>query len=139
MTVLQFGFDGNPDNPHLVHRHQPEDLVYTGTHDNDTTLGWYRSLDDRTRNYVDQYLNTDGHNMPWPAIATVMRSVSWLAVVPVQDFLGLGSEARFNKPGTVNGNWIWQLDLTLCTTELAENIRKRVAETERLPKLPIKN
>lgn len=139
MTVLQFGFDGNPDNPHLVHRHQPEDLVYTGTHDNDTTLGWYRSLDDRTRNYVDQYLNTDGHNMPWPAIAAVMRSVSWLAVVPVQDFLGLGSEARFNKPGTVNGNWIWQLDLTLCTTELAENIRKLVAETERLPKLPIKN
>lgn len=139
MTVLQFGFDGNQDNPHLLHHHRPEDLVYTGTHDNDTTLGWYRSLDEPTREYVNRYLQTDGQDMPWPAIAAVMRSVSWLAVVPLQDFLALGSEARFNTPGTITGNWQWTLDPALCTTELAERIRKLVVDTERLPDALVNN
>jgi len=139
MTVLQFGFDGNPDNPHLLQNHQPEDLVYTGTHDNDTTLGWYRSLDEQTRRYVNEYLHTDGQDMPWPAIAAVMNSVSWLAVVPLQDFLALGSEARFNTPGTTTGNWQWKLDRSLCTRELAERIRTLVSATERLPEGVVNN
>lgn len=139
MTVIQFGFDGNPDNPHLLHRHDPRDLVYTGTHDNDTALGWFRSLDDHTRAYVLNYLQTDGQDMPWPVIEAAFRSVSWLAMVPIQDFLGLGSEARFNVPGTTSGNWIWRLDLSLCTDDLSEKIRRAVTESERLTKQLVNN
>jgi len=112
MTVLQFGFDGSPGNPHLLHNHRAEDLVYTGTHDNDTTLGWYHSLDEHTRQHVNHYLRITGEEaaqMPWPIIQAAMGSVSGLVVVPVQDLLGLGSDARFNTPGTIENNWIWQL------------------------------
>jgi len=132
MTVIQFGFDGSPDNPHLLHRHDPGDLVYTGTHDNDTSLGWYESLDDHTRGYVNDYLGTDGTGMPWPIVEAAMRSVCWLAMVPMQDFLELGSEARFNTPGTVEGNWIWQLDISRCTEELSAKIREAVSCHERI-------
>jgi 4-alpha-glucanotransferase len=122
MTVIQFGFDGSPDNPHLVHRHDSRDLVYTGTHDNDTTLGWYKSLDDHTRHHVDTYLGTSGEDMPWPLIEAAMKSACSLAIVPMQDFLGLGAEARFNTPGTVVNNWLWQLDGSLCRQELSNRI-----------------
>ena len=132
MTVLQFGFDGSPDNPHLTHNHWRRDLVYTGTHDNDTTLGWYYSLDDQTRNYVNRYLGSDGQDMPWPMIRAVFASVSSLAVVPLQDFLGLGSEARFNTPGTTENNWAWQLDWSQLCPELADRIRNLVGLYGRL-------
>ncbi|MCM0612038.1 4-alpha-glucanotransferase [Marinobacter sediminum] len=123
MTVLQFGFDGSPDNPHLLHNHQERDLVYTGTHDNDTTLGWYRSLDSHTRQHVNSYLETSGEEMPWPVIEAAFRSVSSLAVVPMQDFMGLDSAARFNTPGTTENNWIWQLNWAACPADLSDRIR----------------
>lgn len=123
MTVLQFGFDGNPQNPHLMHNHVPHNLVYTGTHDNDTTLGWYASLDDGTRNYVNHYLGTNGDNMPWPVIQAAFRSVSSLAIVPMQDLLGLGSEARFNTPGTIQNNWLWKLEWSEVPLGLAASVR----------------
>lgn len=119
MTVLQFGFDGNPDNPHLPHNHDQNNLVYTGTHDNDTTLGWYLSLDGPTRDFVNRYLATPGDNMPWPVIQAAFRSVSALAIVPMQDLLGLGSAARFNTPGTCENNWLWQLDWSAVPSGLA--------------------
>ncbi|MBW0146242.1 4-alpha-glucanotransferase [Marinobacter arenosus] len=123
MTVLQFGFDGNPDNPHLTHNHEPHNLVYTGTHDNDTTLGWYTSLDDSTRNYVNHYLGTTGDNMPWPVIQAAFGSVSSIAIVPMQDLLGLGSEARFNTPGTTQNNWLWKLNWCEVPAGLAGSVR----------------
>ncbi|ERS12099.1 4-alpha-glucanotransferase [Marinobacter sp. EN3] len=109
MTVMQFGFDGSATNPHLLHNHKEWDLVYTGTHDNDTTLGWYQSLDERTREHVNRYLRINSPDLPWPVIQAAMGSVSRLVIVPIQDLLGLGSEARFNTPGTIQGNWIWTL------------------------------
>ncbi|KPQ30064.1 MAG: 4-alpha-glucanotransferase [Marinobacter excellens HL-55] len=109
MTVMQFGFDGSSDNPHLLHNHKQEDLVYTGTHDNDTTLGWYRSLDENTQNYVNRYLRVADDNQPWPVIQTAISSVSKLVIIPMQDLLSLDSHARFNTPGTLSNNWIWQL------------------------------
>ena len=109
MTVIQFGFDGSAANPHLLHNHKEWDLVYTGTHDNDTTLGWYQSLDERTREHVNRYLRINGPDMPWPVIQAAMGSVSRLVIVPIQDLLALGSEARFNTPGTIQGNWKWTL------------------------------
>lgn len=133
MTVMQFGFDGSPNNPHLLHNHQPRDLVYTGTHDNDTTLGWYRSLDDRTRHYVNDYLATSGDGMPWPVIEAAFRSVCSLAVVPMQDFLGLGTEARFNTPGTITNNWTWQLDWNFPEKDLSKIIAESVKRHGRLP------
>ncbi len=131
MTVMQFGFDGSPDNPHLLHNHHERDLVYTGTHDNDTTLGWYLSLDERTRHYVNSYLRTSGEGMPWPIIEAALQSVCFLAIVPLQDLLGLGTEARFNTPGTVVNNWMWQLDWNLCNDELSKHIAECVQRNRR--------
>lgn len=133
MTVMQFGFDGSPDNPHLLNNHHPRDLVYTGTHDNDTTMGWYQSLDDHTRHYVNDYLGTTGECMPWPVIEAAFRSVCSLAIVPMQDFMGLGTDARFNTPGTVVNNWIWQLDWNLCPEDLSKRIAELVQRHERFP------
>lgn len=133
MTVMQFGFDGSPNNPHLLHNHHPRDLVYTGTHDNDTTLGWYQSLDEPTRRYVNDYLGATGKDMPWPVIDAAFRSVCSLAIVPLQDFMGLGTEARFNTPGTVVNNWVWQLDWNLCRNELSNRIAETVKRHGRLP------
>ncbi len=109
MTVMQFGFDGSPENPHLLHNHKQEDLVYTGTHDNDTTLGWYQSLDANTRGYVNRYLRIGDGHQPWPVIQAAVSSVSKLVIIPMQDLLGLDSQARFNTPGTLSNNWLWQL------------------------------
>lgn len=126
MTVMQFGFDGSPDNPHLLHNHQQGDVVYTGTHDNDTTLGWYRSLDRPTRDYVNHYLGIGDSDMPWALIEAALSSPGSIAMIPMQDFMGLGSEARFNTPGTVTGNWAWQLDWDRCPQALSGKIAAAV-------------
>jgi 4-alpha-glucanotransferase len=108
MRVLQFGFDGSPGNTHLPHNFTSDAVAYTGTHDNDTTLGWYRSLDAATSRRVDEYLASRAP-MPEALIRAALGSVAQLAVIPVQDLLALGSEARFNTPGTATGNWSWRL------------------------------
>lgn len=108
MRVLQFGF-GEIDSPHLPHRYNQHSVVYTGTHDNDTTRGWYESLDSEVRHRVREYLSCDGSNIAWDLIRTALQSVARLAIVPIQDVLDLGSEARFNRPGAGAGNWAWRL------------------------------
>jgi 4-alpha-glucanotransferase len=120
MRVLQFGFGGDSDNPHLPHMYHYNSVVYTGTHDNDTTVGWFSSLDHETRRRVLTYLGAESHEMPGALIRAVCASVAALAVVPVQDVLGLGSDARLNTPGTVQGNWSWKLPPHALTHELAE-------------------
>ena len=109
MKVLQFAFGGGADNPYLPHNHEPDSAVYTGTHDNDTTVGWYASLDERTRDHVRRYLAVDGNDIAWDLIRAALASVARIAVVPVQDVLALGSEARMNFPGRPHGNWSWRL------------------------------
>jgi 4-alpha-glucanotransferase len=121
MRVLQFGFDGEPGNVHVPFRHVRESVVYTGTHDNDTTLGWYSSLDRDTRARIDLYLRVRPGEMPEALIRAALGSVGQLAVIPVQDLLGLGSAARTNTPGTSTGNWIWQLPPGALTPQLAEH------------------
>ena len=120
MRVLQFGFDGSSGNPHLPHNYTRHTVAYTGTHDNDTTLGWYRSLDPATATRVDEYLGCGPADMPRALVRAVLASVAELAVVPVADVLGLGSEARFNTPGTVGGNWSWRLPPAALTPALAQ-------------------
>jgi 4-alpha-glucanotransferase len=120
MRVLQFAFDGNAANPHLPYLHLRDCVAYTGTHDNDTTLGWYRSLDPPTTARVDFFLRAGAASMPEPLIRAALGSVAQLAVLPVQDLLGLGSEARFNTPGTLRGNWQWRVPPGVLSTELAQ-------------------
>jgi 4-alpha-glucanotransferase len=108
MKVLQFAFDGDPGNPHLPGHHGEHSVVYTGTHDNDTTLGWWRSLDDVTRDLVRAQLADPAEQMPWALVRLALSSTARLAVVPLQDLLGLGSEARMNTPGVPDGNWSWR-------------------------------
>jgi 4-alpha-glucanotransferase len=109
MKVFQFAFDSGPTNPYLPHNHVPNAVVYTGTHDNDTTLGWWESAGDDTKHYIRQYLSVDGDDIVWDLIRAAYRSVADLAIVPMQDVLELGSEARMNFPGRSEGNWAWRL------------------------------
>ena len=110
MRVLQFGFDDDPLNPHLTHNHVPNSVAYTGTHDNDTTVGWYGSLSARQRTQMRRYLPdaTNARRAAWSMIRETWSSVAALGVAPVQDVLGLGSAARMNTPGTATGNWRWR-------------------------------
>ncbi|MHB8347560.1 MAG: 4-alpha-glucanotransferase [Acidiferrobacterales bacterium] len=108
MRVLQFAFDGGPDNPYLPHRHEVNAVAYTGTHDNDTTLAWYGSLPADRQAYVMDYLGGPGDAMPWPLMRAALESVAVLAVLPMQDVLALGTGYRMNTPGTTAGNWRWR-------------------------------
>ena len=109
MAVLQFAFDGDPQNLYLPHNLSPSLVLYTGTHDNDTTMGWYINSEEEIRTNFRSYLNVAGHDAPWDMLRLAYRSISPLVIVPVQDLLSLGSEARFNKPGTPHGNWQWRM------------------------------
>jgi 4-alpha-glucanotransferase len=121
MRVLQFAFSGEGDNPHLPHMHEHDSVVYTGTHDNDTTVGWYGSLTEETRRQVDSLLRVAPGAMPEALIRGALGSVGQLAIIPAQDLLGLGSEARLNTPGTVSDNWRWRLPAGALTPELARH------------------
>lgn len=109
MRVLQFGFDGSPANPHLPHNYPNRCVAYTGTHDNDTAAGWFASLDAVTRGSVTAYLGCAADEVVAAMVSAVLGSRAGLAVVPAQDLLGLGSDARMNVPGRVGGNWAWRL------------------------------
>jgi 4-alpha-glucanotransferase len=124
MRVLQFAFSGEGDNPHLPHMHEHDSVVYTGTHDNDTTLGWYRSLSEETRSSVDSMLRVAPGSMPEALIREALGSVGQLAIIPVQDLLRLSSEARLNTPGTVLCNWQWRLPTGALTPELARHFAR---------------
>ncbi len=119
MRVLQFAFGPDPGSEkYLPHRYDPNSVVYTGTHDNDTTLGWYTSTDIETtqtvyevraeRDFARRYVGTSGKSMNWDLIRLAMASVADTAIIPLQDILGLGSEARMNVPGRAEGNWGWR-------------------------------
>jgi 4-alpha-glucanotransferase len=109
MLVLQFAFDGGADNPYLPHNHSPDAVVYTGTHDNDTTLAWFEALTEPARQNVLDTLKSD-EPMPRALMHAALHSVATLAVIPMQDVLGLGAGHRMNIPGTTSGNWQWRFD-----------------------------
>ncbi|MCG8426739.1 MAG: 4-alpha-glucanotransferase [Chromatiales bacterium] len=132
MKILQFAFSGEPDNPYLSYNHPENSVVYTGTHDNDTTLGWYRTLNDGTRHNVDEYLGYSKEPMPWPLIRHALASRARLAVIPMQDLLALDGEHRMNLPGTTEGNWQWRFEWSQVEADLAERIRHRVRLYNRL-------
>ncbi len=108
MKVLHFAFGGGADNPYLPHNHVLNSVVYTGTHDNNTTLGWFEELDERTRAHLFDYLGGDPKLMPALLARCAFASVARLAVVPMQDVLALGGEHRMNRPGVADGCWRWR-------------------------------
>lgn len=108
MKVLQFAFDGDPDNAYLPHTYESNCVVYTGTHDNQTTVGWFQSVDERSRRQIQTYLGRDGSDISWDLIRTALASVADLAIIPLQDILRLDDQARMNTPGRANGNWGWR-------------------------------
>jgi 4-alpha-glucanotransferase len=110
MAVLQFAFGSGADNPYLPHNLNKNGVIYPGTHDNDTALGWYAGLDEKVRDQVRRYLRVDGREIGWDFIRCSYEAVSRLAIIPLQDLLSLGSEARFNTPGKAGGNWQWRCE-----------------------------
>jgi 4-alpha-glucanotransferase len=136
MRVLQFAFsDDDPANPHRPDRHRENAVAFTGTHDNDTSAGWWANADAGERARLEAALEAAGIDDPEPAWAMVrlaLASPARLAVVPVQDLLGLGSEARMNTPGRANGNWTWRLRHGTLTPELAARLREATAAAGRV-------
>ncbi|HUP49387.1 MAG TPA: 4-alpha-glucanotransferase [Thermoanaerobaculia bacterium] len=131
MRVLQFGF-GQADSPHLPHRFEARSVVYTGTHDNDTALGWFQQASAAERDLAHAYLGEDCNDISWALIRAAYTSVAETAIVPVQDVLGLGSEARMNTPGDPLHNWSWRVGPGMLTRAHAERLRKLAEITGRV-------
>ncbi|HTL69148.1 MAG TPA: 4-alpha-glucanotransferase [Lacunisphaera sp.] len=109
MSVLQFAWGGDATNAYLPHNATANSVVYAGTHDNDTTLGWYRTAPEAERDHVRRYLRVSGDDIAWDFIRTACASVARLAILTLPDILGLGAEARFNTPSRAEGNWQWRV------------------------------
>jgi 4-alpha-glucanotransferase len=141
MSVLQFGFNGLPDNPHSLYEQVENSIAYTGTHDNDTSLGWFETLDEGMKNWVLEQLipmTADKlaqaqlpENMPWPLIAAALDSIAERVIVPMQDFLMLDTEHRMNVPGSCEENWRWQFEWSMVADELAKQINILVKQSGR--------
>ncbi|MBI1283786.1 MAG: 4-alpha-glucanotransferase [Thiobacillus sp.] len=132
MGVLQFAFDDHADNPHKPQNVHPDTVYYTGTHDNDTTLGWWRSLPEHARQQVMRQLGvSDPDAVPDVMIDTVLGSPAALAILPMQDVLRLGSEARMNTPGTDAGNWTWRFGWDDLSSDLASRLLEKLEKTHR--------
>ena len=125
MKILQFAFDSREESDYLPHNYTNNSVVYTGTHDNDTTMGWYDSLNKRDKAFAKRYLNIRSQkDVHWEFIRAALASVSDTAIIPMQDYLGLGAEARINIPSTLGNNWKWRMTEGQLTEELAEKICK---------------
>lgn len=123
MKVLQFAFDSREESDYLPHNYTANSIVYTGTHDNDTLLGWYQSISRADRRFAKKYLNIRGtKELVWHFIRAAMASVSDTAIIPMQDYLELGTEARINTPSTLGNNWKWRMNREQMTQELAAKI-----------------
>ncbi len=135
MRIVQFAFSSDTKNIDLPHNYHHNVVVYTGTHDNDTTLGWFNSVpgagSTRTkaqinaeRKFCSKYLNTNGNEIHWDFIRAALASVADTAIVPLQDVLGLGNEARMNLPNSTSGNWTWRFNTRALTATHGDRLRE---------------
>lgn len=127
MKVLQFAFDPEEDSGYLPHDYDKNCVVYTGTHDNDTIVSWYQKLTKKQKNFLHEYMDnsdTPAEEIHWDMIRLAMMSTADLCIIPMQDYLGLGNEARINFPSTLGSNWKWRLGKGQFTTDLIKRIRK---------------
>ena len=123
MKILQFAFSG-PDNPFLPHLYPQNCVVYTGTHDNDTSWGWYMKAPEHEIRYYHEYLNRGAEDVPGDMVNTIWSSVAMFALAPMQDLLGLRSEDRMNFPGKVGGYWAWRMKPGSFNTDLVNRLKK---------------
>ncbi len=126
MKVLQFAFDSDEHNLYLPHNYRSTNfVVYTGTHDNDTTLGWYMDpgVSERSKARARRYANSDGSRIHWDFLRMAMSTVADTAIIPMQDVLGFGSDCRMNRPSSSKGNWRWRLAQRFITSDLAHRLR----------------
>jgi 4-alpha-glucanotransferase len=134
MRILQFGFGSDSKNIDLPHNYVPNVVAYTGTHDNDTTVGWFESVAgegstrtaeqiERERKFCMDYLNTDGEEIHWDFIRGVLASVANTAIIPLQDLLGFGTEARMNLPNSTEGNWAWRYKSGALTDQIGARLK----------------
>lgn len=128
MRVAQFAFDGNPENPHLPANTPASSVAYTGTHDNATLVSWFESLGDDVLPQVEAVARDHGS---WGILAAVLASRAEIAVLPMQDILGLGARGRMNTPGTTGGNWQWRLPADALDPDLADCLAGLVSATRR--------
>ncbi len=124
MKVILFAFGGEPNDTFLPHNYPVHCVAYTGTHDNDTTLGWYSRVEERERAFFRRYMGRDGSRVSWDMIRAVWASVAVFALAPMQDFLALGNEARMNYPGNPSGNWSWRMNQEDLSIDLQEQMRE---------------
>lgn len=128
MRILQFAFDGHADNAYLPHNYEANTVVYTGTHDNDTSCGWWEAMAQHERDYIGRYLGTTGVEIEWDLMRAASASVAALCIFPLQDVLGLDSSQRMNRPGEGEGAWEWRFAWKQVRSEHAD----RLAELTRL-------
>jgi 4-alpha-glucanotransferase len=144
MRILQFGFSSDTKNLDLPHNYRRNVVVYTGTHDNDTTVGWFHSVAgegstrsalqvERERKFCLRYLNTGGEEIQWDFIRAVQASVANTAIVPMQDLLELGTEARMNLPNSTSGNWSWRFEAEALSDKLAARLKDLSCLYGRIP------
>jgi 4-alpha-glucanotransferase len=134
MAVLQFGFGDPGAHIHLPHTFTKAKVVYTGTHDNDTVLGWWNSAaTEQEKRHVHSYLGPCEDGVHWGMIRAALNSVAALSVIPMQDVLGLGSEGRMNVPSCSDGNWCWRYRGEMLRPELAEKLAVLTEVADRLP------
>ncbi|MCK4744193.1 MAG: 4-alpha-glucanotransferase [Sulfuriflexus sp.] len=124
MKILQFAFVEDYNNAYLPHQHEKDSVAYSGTHDNDTTLGWYRGLDSNSQARVNDYFSCSERDMPWPMVRATLASVAQTAIVPMQDILGLDNSARMNVPGVPKGNWQWRFNWGQVPENLSQDLLK---------------
>jgi 4-alpha-glucanotransferase len=133
--VLQFAFDGNPGNPHLPKNYSTNTVVYTGTHDNNTTRGWFQTIPAPERRRVWNYLNRaegDSNGIAEELLRLAWSSVAALAIAPLQDLLNLGAEARMNLPGSTNAHWRWRCTGEMLHSSTFHRLRVATATSNRL-------
>ena len=133
MKILQFGFTCDPEDDFLPHNYPVNCFVYTGSHDNNTAQGWYDQASFREKAWCRKYLNAPKGPIAWPMIRALWASVAMNAVAPMQDFLGLGAEARMNLPGSQSGNWSWRMASGDLNARLAEKLKDLNFTYARLP------
>ena len=136
MKVVQFAFDPNGGSAYLPHNYPENSVVYTGTHDNDTTRGWYHSTDKAIRDFAKEYMNAqrlDEDDLAWDFIRLAMSSIANLCVTPMQDLLNLDGKARINVPSTLGGNWTWRMEKGQFDEKTVERLKRMTWLYERLP------
>lgn len=132
MRVLQFAFGDDESNLFLPHNYVSDSVAYTGTHDNDTTVGWWNHLSEHERTFAQSYLETDGHAIHWDMIRALSNSVANTVIYPMQDVLGLSSEHRMNFPGKPDGNWEWRFSWNMISAEQTQELSKLTVENSRI-------